>query len=270
MPSDSPLTVGSVIADLEAEHAALDAVVAHLAEESWRTGTPAAGWTVSDQIAHLTYFDGTATEAMTDPGQFQTSFEALLESAERGADGMDEFTLGWAYDLPGPELLEVWRAGRGKMLAAAEGLAEDSRVPWYGPSMGAKSFLTARLMETWAHGQDVVDAVGALREPTDRLRHIAQLGYITRKWTYVNREEDPPAEDVLVELNSPSGELWVWGDESAGNSVKGSAEDFCLVVCQRRNVADTDLVVAGPSAADWMSKAQAFAGPPTEGRRPAT
>jgi len=130
--------------------------------------------------------------------------------------------------------------------------------------MGSKSFLTARLMEVWAHGQDVVDTIGAERHATDRLRHIAQLGYITRKWTYLNRGSDAPAGDVRVELLSPSGSAWSWGDADDA-SVAGDALDFCLVVTQRRNISDTSLVVSGDRAADWMAKAQAFAGPPTDG-----
>jgi uncharacterized protein (TIGR03084 family) len=131
--------------------------------------------------------------------------------------------------------------------------------------MGAKSFVTARLMETWAHGQDVADALGAERPATDRLRHIAQLGVITRGWTYVNRGVEPPAGDVRVELAAPSGEVWTWGPEDAAGRVTGPALDFCLVVTQRRHVDDTVLLVEGAVARDWLEKAQAFAGPPTDG-----
>jgi uncharacterized protein (TIGR03084 family) len=136
--------------------------------------------------------------------------------------------------------------------------------------MSAKSFLTARLMETWAHGQDVVDAVGAARAPTDRLRHIAQLGVITRRWSYANRGLAVREEEVRVELAGPSGTTWTWGQDDAAASIVGAAEDFCLVVTQRRHVDDTMLVVRGDAARDWMLKAQAFAGPPTDGPRPGT
>jgi uncharacterized protein (TIGR03084 family) len=135
--------------------------------------------------------------------------------------------------------------------------------------MGAKSFLTARLMECWAHGQDIVDTVGAHRPASDRLRHIARLGYLTRGWSYRNRRLEPPEGDVAVVLIAPSGETWTFGDDGGdGNRIEGSAEDFCLVVTQRRNVADTALVVRGERAADWMRVAQAFAGPATDGPAP--
>ena len=166
------------------------------------------------------------------------------------------------------ELLEAWRVNRTVLDAAASTLAEDARVVWYGPSMGAKSFLTARLMEVWAHGQDVVDAIGAEREATDRLQHIAQLGFITRGWTYANRGIDVPSTPVSVVLTAPSGELWAFGPDDADESITGPAEDFCLVTTQRRHVDDTALVVTGGSARDWMLKAQLFAGPPSDGPAP--
>ena len=163
------------------------------------------------------------------------------------------------------DLLATWRTNRQLLADAAVTLADDTRVIWYGPSMGAKSFLTARLMECWAHGQHVIDAVGAERAPTDRLQHIAQLGFITRNWTYLNRGLDVPATTVRVELEAPSGETWTFGPDDAPQSVVGPAVDFCLVVTQCRHVDATDLVVTGGDARDWMSKSQAFAGAATDG-----
>lgn len=250
--------------ELRAEQEALDAVVAALDGSGWLTPTPSPGWAVRDQIGHLTYFDGTAALAITDPPAFELSKAALL-----GSGDTDGVTLH--RDLPHADLLDVWRANRQALAQAAAGLEGSERVPWYGPSMGARSFLTARLMETWAHGQDVVDAVdavGADRAPTDRLRHIAQLGSITRGWTYANRGEQPPPSDVRLELVSPSGEIWQYGPAEAADVVRGPAEDFCLVVTQRRHVDDTKLEVTSAAARDWMHKAQAFAGAATDGPRP--
>jgi len=180
-------------------------------------------------------------------------------------DEADNATLGEYRSMTGAELLSAWRSNRQALAAASATLANDTRVEWYGPSMGSKSFLTARLMEAWAHGQHVADALGAERPTTDRLRHIAQLGFITRAWTYINRKADMPEGDVHVALVAPSGEAWTWGPEDATSTVTGKAEDFCLVVTQCRNVADTDLQVTGEPAIDWMSKAQAFAGGVTDG-----
>ena len=252
--------VSTVRADLIAEQEALDAVLAGLDDAAWAQMTPSPGWAVADQIAHLSYFDRAAATAVTDPDAFAVMRDALFAS---GAG--DQFTLEPARSLTPELLLAHWRAGRQALADAAAGLADDTRVEWYGPSMGAKSFLTARLMECWAHGQDVVDAVGADRPATDRLRHIAQLGVITRGWSYRNRGMTPPEAEVAVRLDAPSGESWSWGPEAAADSIDGPAEDFCLVVTQRRNVADTALVVRGAAARDWLAQAQAFAGPASDG-----
>lgn len=259
--------VSEVLADLLAEQEALDAVVAPLTPEQFALPTPSPRWTVADQLAHLTYFDSTAALAITDPDAFTAGVGELLTAAGAGDEGVDDFTLGAYRNLPPDELLAAWRGNRAVLAEAASTLADDTRVVWYGPSMGSKSFLTARLMEVFAHGQDIVDTVGATRPATDRLRHIAQLGYITRKWSYLNRRMDVPEGDVAVVLTAPSGETWTWGDD-ADNRVTGSAEDFCLVVTQRRHVDDTDLEVVGERARDWLLRAQAFAGPATDGPQP--
>lgn len=259
------MNVSDVLTDLLAEQAALDPIVRALSPTDWATPTASPRWTVTDQIAHLTYFDRAAAFAIENPERWNEEMDRLFGAAGAGDTGVDELTLGPVRSRPPAERHALWAAGRDALETAATSLADDTRVPWYGPSMGAKSFLTARLMECWAHGQDVIDAVGATRESTDRLRHIAQLGYITRNWTYANRDEAPPGGDVQVVLDAPSGATWVWGPDDAESTIRGGAEDFCLVVTQRRHLDDVDLQIDGEAAGDWMSKAQAFAGPPTDG-----
>ncbi len=258
------MDVGRVAHDLSAEQQALDSVVAELDYPAWRWATPSPRWAVADQIAHLTYFDESAARAITDPNAFAQDVARLLAVAADGDIAIDQLTLGELRRLAPPQLLERWRRGRTLLADAAATLDDDTRVAWYGPSMGAKSFLTARLMETWAHGQDVVDSVGVDRPATDRLRHVAQLGFITRSWAYTNRGRDVPTEQVHVRLAAPSGATWTFGPADATESVAGPAEDFCLVVTQRRHLDDTGLA-ATPLAREWLLIAQAFAGPPTDG-----
>jgi uncharacterized protein (TIGR03084 family) len=254
-------TLEDIRRDLAEEQDALDAVVAPLDASAWATPTPSPGWTVADQIGHLTYFDGTAVTAIVDPDEFARSTEELLRSL--GSADAEKRTL--FRDIAPTELHEQWRANRRRLAEVGATLEDGQRIPWYGPSMSAKSFLTARLMECWAHGQDVVDAVDGDRPATDRLRHIAQLGVITRGWTYANRKETMPETEVRVELGSPSGDVWTWGPDDATDAVRGPALDFCLVVTQRRHVDDTSLLVTGAAARDWMEKAQVFAGGATSG-----
>lgn len=264
--------VTRVAHDLRDEAEALDAIVADLPDEHWALPTPSPGWTIADQIAHLAFFDDTAATAIVDGDGFMARTAALFTEMGDGRT-MDELTLGWRAELTASELLDRWRVNRQRLATAASTLTDDARIPWYGPSMGARSFVTARLMEAWAHGQDVVDALGITRPGSARLRHVAQIGVITRGWSYRNRGLDAPSGTVPVTLTAPSGDTWAWHDDAPVDEVVGTvtgpAQDFCLVVTQRRNLDDTDLVVDG-AAEEWMRIAQAFAGQATDGPAPRT
>jgi uncharacterized protein (TIGR03084 family) len=254
-----------LLTDLGAEHRELDLVVASLTDSEWARPTPAEGWTIRDQVSHLNFFDEQAIEAITDP----EGFPALVEAFLTGGPGAEERSLAAGRDGTSEYLLTRWRQGRAALLRALRGLDPSARLPWYGPPMGAVSFATARLMETWAHGQDVVDTLGIARAPTSRLRHIAHLGVATMGHSFRTRGRDVPSEPVRVELAGPSGEMWTWGPEGAADAVRGPVLDFCLVVTQRRHPADTSLEFVGPVARAWMDIAQAFAGPAGSGREAA-
>ena len=250
--------------DLAMEQQELDAVVANLDEAEWATMTPSEGWDIKEQIRHLAYYENRARLAASDPEAFKQWFEEMMKDPER----MNEEDKSTGKALTGAGTLNWWREERTALLEVLVKLDRKERLAWYGPPMSAVSFATARLMETWAHGQDIVDALGLKRNPTDRLRHIAHLGARTMGWSYANRQMEVPETPVRVELTGPSGDLWTWGPEEAKDIVKGPAEDFCLVVVQRRHVADTNLIVEGETAKQWMSIAQIYAGPPTDGRKP--
>lgn len=258
------MDLASIRRDLIAEHEALDAIVESLTLDQWFLPTPSARWSVADQIGHLTYFDGAAVLAISDPDAFGMKIGELLAITPDDDEAMDDLTLGSFRRMAIDDLLRAWRNRRQLLAEASLGLDDARRVPWYGPAMGAKSFLTARLMETWAHGQDIVDAVGFNRPATNRLVHVAQLGFLTRGWSYTNRGLPVPATPIRVELTSPSGDPWSYGPTEATEVVEGPAYDFCLVVTQRRHLDDTALTVTALGR-DWLEKAQAFAGPATNG-----
>lgn len=254
--------VTAVLADLTAETDELDRAVAGLAPDGWVTPTPAIGWTVAHQVSHLAWTDRMALLAATDTD----GFTRLVADAAASGDLLGHVEAGAAEGAAEPPdaLLARWRAGRVELAAALA--AATGRLPWFGPPMSATSMATARLMETWAHGQDVVDALAITRAPTARLRHVAHLGVRTRDFAYLVNGRTPPAEEFRVELTGPSGEVWTWGPDDAAQRVSGPALDFCLLATQRRNRADLALKADGPDADAWLDIVQAFAGPPGPGR----
>jgi uncharacterized protein (TIGR03084 family) len=251
-----------ICTDLTAEHDALDAVLEGLRVEDWDAATPATNWSVRDQVSHLWFFDQRAILALTDVEAFAADAAVLL--AGRGADESVEP----GRTMRPADLLAAWRRDRRRLVDIARTVDPSARVPWYGPAMGAKSFITARLMETWAHGVDVTDTFGRAPSTSQRLRHVAHIGVRARPFAYAVRGLDMPPGEVRVELEAPDGSTWVWGEEGVPHRVRGTALEFCLVVVQRRNVADTDLEIDGDAAEEWMAIAQAFAGPPGPGRPP--
>lgn len=251
----------ALLGDLAAETAELDALVAPLPPDGWTVPTPAAGWTIAHQIGHLAWTDEVSLLAATDA----EAFAAALSAAAASPTAVDDAAAAWAARPP-EALLSDWRRGRDALGEALLAVPAGTKLPWFGPPMGAASMATARIMETWAHGQDVADALGTVRPPTDRLRHVAHIGVRTRNFAYALRGRPAPAEDVRVELTGPSGQLWTWGPEDATQHVTGPALDFCLLVTQRRHRDDLRLVAAGAGADEWLDLAQAFAGPPGGGR----
>jgi uncharacterized protein (TIGR03084 family) len=254
----------SLLDDLVAEEADLDAVVAPLDDAGWATPTPAEGWDVRDSIAHLATAEDLAAAAATDPAAFQQQLEALMADLANAVDAL----VGKGRSMPGTDVLAWWRESRGTTLDGLRAHEPKDRLPWIAAPMSAMSFASARLMETWAHGQDIVDGLGITRAPTMRLRHVADIGVRTRRYAYTARGRELPDGDVRVELTAPDGSTWEW-DESTTDTVRGPALDFCLVVTQRRNPADVELEVSGPLARAWIDIAQAFAGPATDHRAPA-
>lgn len=261
---DRTTLLHGLLDDLAAESADLDARVADLDDAGWRTPTPAAGWDVHDSISHLAATDADALLALQGPG----AFAAVLDRVARdGAAHVDRVVEQGRAVAPA-ELLGRWRAGRAALQDALRLVEPTARIPWFGPAMGPASFVTARLMETWAHGQDVVDALGQSRPGTARLRSVAEIGVRARPFAYAAHGRQPPDAPARVELSGPAGERWTWGPQDAADRISGPALDFCLLVTQRRARSDVALIVEGPAADEWAGIAQAFAGPPGPGRQP--
>jgi uncharacterized protein (TIGR03084 family) len=253
-----------LLADLAEESASLDALVSRLPDAGWGTLTPAAGWTIAHQIGHLAWTDDQALLAVRAPDEFTGT---LRKAAAQLGVAVEAGAQEGAATAP-RDLLARWRQGRADLARELGELPEDERIPWYGPPMSAPSLATARLMETWAHGLDVADALGLARVTTPRIRQVAHLGVRTRDYSFAVHGIAPPREEFRVELTGPGGEVWVWGPEDAADRVTGPAVDFALLVTQRIHRGDTGLVADGDGARRWLEIAQAFAGPPGPGRGP--
>jgi uncharacterized protein (TIGR03084 family) len=251
-----------VLDDLAAEGDRLERLVVALDDDGWRTPTPAPGWDVATQVAHLAWTDEVALKAATD----KDAWDAVVLGAIADPEGyVDTRAYAVARD---PDLLGRWRRARADLRAALVAMPQGQRMPWFGPPMSATSMATARLMETWAHGLDVHEALGAAVEDTDRIRHVAHLGVRTRNFAHHLHGLEPPAEEFRVDLVAPSGDVWSWGPEDAAQTLTGSAGDFCRLVTQRVHRVDTDLVANGADVDRWLDIAQAFAGQPGDGRAP--
>ncbi|WP_018603028.1 TIGR03084 family metal-binding protein [Mycobacterium sp. 155] len=267
-------TAEPIVADLRAESDELDALVADLPAEQWATETPAAGWTIAHQIAHLLWTDRVALVSVTD----ETGFADVVAEAMKNPTGFVDAAAENVAATPPAELLADWRQTRGRLHDALLTVADGRKLPWFGPPMSAASMATARMMETWAHGLDVADTLGVRRPATPRLRSVAHIGVRTRDFAFALHGLSAPAEAFRVELKGPAassdttggsaegGDLWTWGPEDATQRVTGSAEDFCLLVTQRRPLAGLDVTAVGADAEKWLTIAQAFAGPPGTGR----
>jgi uncharacterized protein (TIGR03084 family) len=255
--------MADLMADLRAEQQAVRDVLADVPPTAFDLPTRSAGWRIRDQIGHLAYYDEQAQLAASQPAEFTERTADLLRDPDAFAAAAE--ALG--RSLTGTALLDRWTRAASASADAIAALPATARLPWYGPDMSVRSFVTARLMETWAHGTDVADALAdagmaVSRVPTDRLAHICHLGVITRGWSYTVRGLDAPTDPVSVVLELPSGESWS-NHVEAESSIQGPAEDFCLVVTQRRNLADTRLRVQGEPAGEWLAIAQCFAGAAT-------
>ncbi|MET8000391.1 TIGR03084 family metal-binding protein [Nonomuraea glycinis] len=255
--------MAELLDDLRAETASLETLLDGLRPPDWEQLTPAEGWAVRDQVSHLAWFDDAACTAATDPAAFQ----ALLADLFDTGTSVDDLAVRERGRSPA-ELRAWFGTSRERLIGTLAPIEPRRRLPWYGVEMSATSFVTARLMETWAHGQDIADATGATREPTDRLRHVARIGFMALPYSFTVRGLPVPERPVRAELALPGGGEWTAGPPDAADVVRGPMLDFCLAVTQRIHVTDTALRITGETAQAWMRIAQAFAGPPGRGRDP--
>jgi len=254
--------------DFKAESDGLYELMKDLDDAAFSEPTQFKGWTLTNVLEHLHMWNWAAHESHADEANFAAWLESALPEVMKG--GMRAFEAKWNDGVSGRALLEKWHIFYTAMADEMVKVDPKKRLKWAGPDMSARSSISARLMETWAHGQEVYDHLGVVRKNKDHIKSIVVLGINTFGWTYATRGETPPGERPYVRLTAPSGEIWEFGEPSDVERIEGKAEEFCQTVTQTRNIADTDLMVTGAVATDWMSKAQCFAGAPETPPAPGT
>ena len=255
--------------DFRDECDALHAALENAPAEAWAEPTQFKGWTFDDVLGHLYFFDHASEIAARSRDDVQALFRDIFQASATGVS-LIGYSRRWLQGCAGSALLERWRTQYQRLAEIYAAFEPGHRLAWAGPDMSARSFMSARQMETWAHGQAIFDALGIDRVEHDRLRNIAVMGVNTFDWTFKVNRRDVPAVKPYVRLISPSGALWEWNDPATVERVEGSAVEFCRVVTQTRNLADTNLAVTGGIARQWLERAQCFAGPPEQPPAPGT
>jgi uncharacterized protein (TIGR03084 family) len=247
--------------DLAEEYLALDTMVSSLPLTDLARTTPFFGWSVRDQILHLLQVDRFGLLSLRSADAFGETFRTVRAAQGEGIELSVQIRREFA-DVPDAGIVDAWRTVYRALLDLFRDSDPRARMKWFGPDMSVVSFVSARQMEVWAHGQDIYDMLGKQRVAQDRIRNICELGVRTFGWSFRNRGLDVPASPA-VRLTAPSGTVWTWDGDGNG-AVTGSALDFALVVTQRRAPADIDLIPEGEAAALWLPIAQCFAGAPQE------
>ena len=255
--------------DFRAECDALADVLEPLSDDDFEAETLFKQWTLHDVVAHLHIFNWAADASIHQPNELKSLSDDLRRGRSRGLS-LREVTDDWLEGQRNRAVYERWRDYYPGMCERLEGVDPKMRVEWFGPSMSVRSSITARQMETWAHGQEVFDVLGLDRSEGDRIKNIVVLGLNTFKWTYAVRKLEVPEIVPHLRLVAPSGDVWDWNETDKASSIEGSAVEFCQVVTQVRNIADTKLSVKGEVAIEWMSMAQCFAGGPETPPPPGT
>jgi len=226
-------------------------------------------WTIIDIIRHLHMWDRATEWSMVEPDAFAAAMQNWVAFCRTNdVRDLERKELG---HLRPAQLLQNWWDFAQKLATRYQACNPADRVSWAGPDMSIRSSVTARQMETWAHGQAIFDALGETRQDTDALHNIATIGALTYGWSFAVRGLEVPGPAPHIRLTAPSGTIWQWNQASTDSCITGTAVEFCQIVAQTRNVLDTQLSVTGEPAREWMAHPQCFAGksetPPPPGTR---
>jgi enediyne biosynthesis protein E11 len=254
----------NVVSALTADGDDVDGLVAGLTPGDWTLPSPAPGWTIGHQIAHLTAVFHLATTAAADPEGFKVMTAGIGDDFSGAVDA----ALARYLELPPDQLLGRWRTQRAEASAALAAVPPEQILPWLVNPLPPAVLAGAGIMELFGHGQDIADALGVRRERTDRIVHLVGFVAATKDFGYLARRMTPPEEEFRFEVTAPSGKVCTFGPADAGQQISGPAEDLCLLATRRRHRDDLALTASGQLAEQWLDIAQAYRGPAGEGRQP--
>jgi enediyne biosynthesis protein E11 len=253
-----------VIEDLISEGEQVDGMLTGLSPEQWQLATPAPGWTIAHQVAHLASIFSLAGLAASDGAGFRDLTSHLSDDFDANV----AMALGLYLNNPPDALLRSWRSERNRAEEALAACRPDQPVPWLVRPLPPAVLAAAGMMELFGHGQDIADTLGIRPERTDRIRRLAEFAVRVWDFGYLARGLAVPDVQFRYELTAPSGAQWELGPADAEQSITGPAVDFCLLVTRRRHRDDLALTAAGPEADRWLDIAQAYRGTAGAGRQP--
>lgn len=256
--------------DFQQESESLADALRNLNDVDFKQKTQFKGWTIEDILGHLHMFNVAADLTLEDGAKFRLFFSRIEKEMANGKTLLQS-QYPWLNGMSGRILYNSWIEGSRKVAAKYVIADPKTRVKWAGPEMSARSSITARQMETWAHGHEIFDSLGIKREEFDRIKNIVFLGVNTFNWSHVVNKQVVPDAMPYLRLTSPTGQLWEFGDRNDKEMISGDAVGFAQVVTQTRSFYDVNLTAIGPVANHWMNIAQCFAGnaekPPVKGSR---
>lgn len=239
-----------ILSDLVAEQQFLDQSLQRIPIKNWDKPTPATGWTVRDTISHLADYEHLAADVISGG----TEIERWQQTKDLDALRAEAVKKGRA--MRPQDVIEWWRGGRAKVVEPLSHMSGDERVQWIQGDMSARTFATFRLLETWAHGLDIYEALDIEIEDTTRIRHICWLGWKTLPFAFKQAGED--YSPIRVEVIGPEYYKWVFGPEDSPDLIKGQAGDWARLVVRRIAPEKTHLKVTGEVAEKALEVAQAY------------
>jgi uncharacterized protein (TIGR03084 family) len=217
------------LTDLAAEQHALACLLDSLSTREWERPSAAAGWSVRDQVAHLADTEEVAADTLTGGprsfaravSRYRTAEDFTAAGCRRGRGRSPAELVGW------------WQTAAARTRGLLAGRAAAQRVAW-GYGLTVRAFSAGRLMEHWAHGLDISDALAIPAAETPRLRHVARLGLDSLRYALARAHVRWPADRSLrLELAGADGSPYVFGPREATDVLRGPLVQWCRIAVQR-------------------------------------